>query len=131
MPTVNPQGNSARIRNIKNLDAPYLPTGTRRSAPPFMLALTRRTGQSGRVQEYGVLQSVLLYRDPPRDRWKYAIYDSLAHYDGWLVGVPSSVTFDEAAAALVKFLDEHWQQPLPGPWEQQQSDWWKAGSGPG
>ncbi len=93
----------------------------------------RGTVAEGRwtTADYGELQSVLLYRDVRGDRWKYAIYDSGGHYDGWLVGLSLEHSFPDAAAALAAFVQKHWKQALPGPWHEQQEGWWKAGSGPG
>jgi hypothetical protein len=95
-----------------------------------VLVLTCRTGHSARVVEYGELASVVLYRDLRGDRWKYAIYDSVGVWDGWLLDLTAAAPFDVAAEALAGFLQEHWGQSLRWPWVEQRPDWWAAGPAP-
>ena len=51
---------------------------------------------SDHVVEYGELASVVLYRDLRGDRWRYAIYDSVGVWDGWLPDLAASTPFDDA-----------------------------------
>ena len=81
--------------------------------------------------EYGVLAAVVLYRDRPRDRWRWAIYDSLGVWDGWLPEPGADAEFELAAIALEAHLLEHWKQVLQWRWEQTRADWWAAGLVPG
>ena len=54
--------------------------------------------------EYGELTSVVLYRDFRGNRWKYAIYDSVGVWDGWLADLEAEAPFEVAAASLANFL---------------------------
>ena len=88
------------------------------------------TGHSARVAEYGELTSVVLYRDSRGNRWKYAIYDSVGVWDGWLPDLEAEAPFDVAADSLAKFLQEHWHQAARWPWVEVKPNWWTAGPAP-
>lgn len=76
--------------------------------------------------EYGVLQTVVLYKDLRGDRWRYAIYDTTGVWDGWLVGLHCIDSFEVAAETLEAFIAEHWEQRPVWQWTEGRPDWWNG-----
>jgi hypothetical protein len=84
-------------------------------------------GDAANMIEYGELARIVLYRDVRGDRWRYAIYDSIGVWDGWLPDLSAESDLQVVAAALGGFIFEHWKQSIDWPWKADQEGWWSAG----
>lgn len=80
------------------------------------------------MAEYGDLRSVVLYRDLGRNRWRYAVYDTLGVSDGYFNEVPADADLADAVQLLDRHLAEHWRQEVQWPWveDPERPGWWTA-----
>lgn len=77
----------------------------------------------------GRIATVVLNRTP--HLWEWVISDSAGAWDGYLDGIRLDAPMEDASARLAGHVARNWGgQELPGPWESNGENSWRAGEWP-